>query len=92
MADAAALKTLRTELQEWIDERLTRIIDADEHPTLPIVADFCLSVAWEDAADEDSPTSYETVSSYVPGYRIYGLLSVVRRRFIPIHADDEDDD
>lgn len=91
MTQAEMLKTLRAELQEWIEERLDRIVAAADHdqlPTLPTVCDFSLVLAWEDFADPDSPTYYPTISSYVPGYRLSGLHRAALDRYAPQKDDD----
>lgn len=77
----------RAELQAWLEERLPSIVaesaaEWDEPAaTLPVVCDFALCFAWEDAADSDSTTHYSTISTYVPTYRLLGLLKACGARF-----------
>jgi hypothetical protein len=78
----------RAELQSWLEERLPAIVaaaleeeDAPEACVLPVICDFSLCFAWEDASDADAPTHYSTISSYVPTYRLLGLLRACAARF-----------
>ena len=83
------LKKLRPEIEAWIDSHLADL--TDEPLELPIVSDYSLVLAMEDGADPDAATHYVTISSYVPAYRLYGLLTAVRERFRgPIVSDDDD--
>lgn len=73
MSDTERCKTHRAELTAWLEERLPAVVaeamedeDAPASMTLPVILDFSLCFAWEDAADSDSPTHYSTISSWVP--------------------------
>ena len=83
------LKQLRSEIEAWIDSHLADL--TDEHLELPVVTDYSLVLAMEDGANPDSATHYVTISSYVPAYRLYGLLTAVRERFKGPAVRDDDD-
>jgi len=90
MSDTDTHRRLRAEVAEWVEQNLAAIDeDNDRTLRLPVLVDFFLVVAVEDAADSDSDTFYHFISSGCSHYRKVGLVSCAKRMLL---RDDPDDD
>ena len=89
MPDTDRQKRLRAALSAWLETNLPWV--CDDHPPheLPVVVDFFLVVAIEDAADEDTDTWYSIITSGCSHYRKVGLVSCAKAMLI---RDDEEDE
>ena len=80
--DPDVFRNLRVELREWIESRLSTLVDTTGLE-LPVVDDFCLSVAASSATDGpgEGKTCMGYVSSANAAYRTHGLLQAISKAF-----------
>lgn len=89
MSDIEIRRTLREAATAFIDEWLAKMCeDIDAERGLPVVVDFALIVATEDAADPDSDTYYTIVTSNCSHYRKVGLLQCAQSVLNRSASDD----
>jgi len=84
----STVQDARRELEEWIDryrDILCDLDDDDPAPVLPVLTDFVLICAWDDAADDrgEGMTYYGRLSSGNAVYRTYGLCIAGAESYTP---------